>query len=178
MSWETDLFELFDDLEQQADGMFQVEREVEVADRTRAEYASVSLASRLMATVGSEVVLRVQGIGVLQGTLQRVAADWCLLSAATGQEWIVRLAAIDQVRGAAERSVPELAWSPVTRLSFGSALRHVSEKHAACLIALTDGGRHEAHLARVGQDFVEAVIGRDSTVLFPFTGIAAVQERA
>ena len=177
MSWETDLFELFDDLEQQADGMFQVEREVEVADRTRAEYASVSLASRLMATVGSEVVLRVQGIGVLQGTLQRVAADWCLVQAAR-QEWIVRLAAIDQVRGAAERSVPEVAWSPVTRLGFGSALRHVSENHGACLIALTDGSRHEAQLTRVGQDFVEAVIGRDSTVLFPFAGIAAVQERA
>ena len=176
MSWESHLFDLFDDLEQQADGIFQVEREAEVAERSRAEYAAVSLASRLMATVGGEVVLRVRGIGVLQGTLQRVAADWCLV-VASRQVWIVRVAAIDQIRGAADRSVPELAWSPVAKLGFGSALRHLSEQHQACLITLVDGTRHEAQLTRVGQDFVEATVGRDTGALFPFAGIAAVQER-
>jgi hypothetical protein len=176
MSWERHFFELFDDLEQQAEGMFQVEREIEVADRARAEYAGVTLASRLMASVGSEVVLRVQGIGVLQGTLQRVASDWCLVI--TGlQEWIVRLAAIDQVRGASERSTPEAAWSPVAKLGFGSVLRHLAERHSSCLMVLVDGTRHEAHVTRVGQDFVEATIGRDATALYTFAGIAAVQER-
>lgn len=176
MSWEKHFFELFDDLEQQADGMFQVEREAEIAERSRAEYAAVTLASRLMASVDADVVLRVQGIGVLQGTIQRVAADWLLLLAGR-QEWIVRLAAIEQVRGANERSVPEAAWSPVARLGFGSALRHVSQQHQSCLLVLVDGTRHETQVARVGRDFVEVALGRESTALFPFAGIAAVQER-
>jgi len=176
MSWEKHFFELFDDLEQQADGMFQVEREAEVAERSRAEYAVVTLASRLMASVNAEVVLRVRGIGVLQGSIQRVAMDWLLLMAGR-QEWIVRLEAIEQVRGASDRSVPEAAWSPVAKLGFGSALRHVSQKHQGCLVVLVDGTRLEAQVSRVGADFVEVAMGRESTALFPFTGIAAVQER-
>ena len=176
MSWEKHLFELFDDLEQQADGMFQLEREAEVAERSRAEYAVVTLASRLMASLDTEVVLRVQGIGVVQGHIQRVTSDWLLLVAGP-QEWIVRMAAVEQVRGASDRSVPEAAWSPVARLGFGSALRHVSQKHQACLMVLVDGTRLEAQVRRVGADFVEVSMGREATALFPFTGIAAVQER-
>lgn len=176
MSWEQHLFDLFDDLEQQADSMFQVERELEVAERSRTEYAGVTLASRLMASVGTEVVLCVQGIGVLQGTLQRVAVDWLLLIAGR-QEWIVRLAAVDQVRGASDRSLPEEAWSPIAQLGFGSALRHVADKHQSCLVVLVDGTRHEAQVSRVGQDFVEVQLGAESTALVPFSGIAALQER-
>lgn len=176
MSWERHFFELFDDLESQAEGMFQAERAAEVADRSRAEYGTITLASRLMASLDAEVVLRVQGIGVLQGTLRRVAADWCLLVAGM-QEWVVRLAAVDQVRGASDRSVPEAAWSPVAKLGFGSVLRHLSEGHASCLLVLVDGTRHETHIQRVGHDFVETSVGASATALFPLTGIAAVQER-
>jgi hypothetical protein len=176
MSWEKHFFELFDDLEQQAEGMFQAERAAEVADRSRAEYGSVTLASRLMASLGTDVVLRIQGIGVLQGTVRRVAADWCLLVAGM-QEWIVRLAAVDQVRGASDRSMAEAAWSPVAKLGFASVLRHLSEGHTSCLLCLVDGTRHETHILRVGQDFVEANIGANATALFPLSGIAAVQER-
>lgn len=177
MSWEQHFFDLFDDLEQQADAMFRADREVEVAERARAEYAGVTLASRLMASVGDELVLRVQGIGVLQGTLRRVAADWLLLAAGP-QEWIVRVAAVDQVRGASERSLPEEAWSPVSRLGFGSALRHVADRQQPCLLVLVDGTRHEARVSRVGQDFAEVALGRETTALVPFTAIAALQERA
>ena len=57
MSWEAELFTFLDDLEQQAEALYDAERSVELADRSRAEYHHVSLASRLMASVGHEVVL-------------------------------------------------------------------------------------------------------------------------
>src|SRR5688572_14496837 len=59
--WEERLFTLFDDLEQQAEAAFAAERDIEVADRALAEYAQVGMATRLMASVGREVVLRLSG---------------------------------------------------------------------------------------------------------------------
>ena len=53
MAWEEELFAVLDDLEQQAEALYDAEREVDLADRSRAEYQQVTLASRLMATVGS-----------------------------------------------------------------------------------------------------------------------------
>ena len=46
-------FALFDDLEQQAESLYAEERDLELADRTRAEYSAVTLASRLMASLGT-----------------------------------------------------------------------------------------------------------------------------
>ena len=81
------------------------------------------------------------------------------------------------VHGASPRSVPEVAWSPVTRLGLGSALRRLADAGERCLVHLVDGGRYEVMLTRVGQDFVEgsAVGGRH--VLVAFSALAAVQSR-
>ena len=114
MTWEEELFALFDDLEGQAEALYDAERQAELADRSRAEYQQVTLAARLMASVGAPIGLDVLGIGLIDGTLDRVAAGWCLLSGA-GQDWIVRLDAVAAVHGASERAVPEVAWSPLTR---------------------------------------------------------------
>lgn len=176
-SWEEQLFALFDDLEGQAEALYDAEREAEVADRSRAEYQQVSLASRLMASVDREVALEVSGVGALHGRLVRVGAGWCLL-AARAQEWIVPLAAVVVVREASERSVPEVAWSPLTRLGLGSALRRLAEAGERCLVHLDDGSRHEVRLARVGADFVEAVGEHGGPVLVAFARLAAVQSRA
>ena len=46
MSWEHELFALFDDLEGQASALWEVDRDAELADRARAEYATVTLASQ------------------------------------------------------------------------------------------------------------------------------------
>lgn len=176
MTWEEQLFDLFDDLEGQAEGLFHAEREAELADRSRSAYAEVTLASRLMASVGADVVVTVQGMGPVRGTLQRVNAECCLLSAGV-QEWVVPLAAIAQVRGASERSVPEAAWSPITKLGLGSVLRRIADERQPCLVYLVDGKRLEVRLTRVGRDFVEAAVGTADQVLLAFTAIAAVQRR-
>ncbi len=52
MAWEEGCSTVLDDLEQQAEAIYDAERSLELADRARAAYADVSLASRLMAATG------------------------------------------------------------------------------------------------------------------------------
>ena len=179
MGWDEDLFALLDDLEHQAEALYDDERAPELADRTRAEYQQVTLVSRLMASVGTDVTLDVRGVGPVAGRLERVAAGWCLVG--TGSmgvhDWIVALPALTRVLGASERSVPELAWSPLTRLSLGSALRRLAESGERCVLHLLDGSRHDGVVRRVGQDFAELVDSGGRHVLVAFSGLAAVQSR-
>ena len=174
VTWEEQLFSVLDDLEQQAEALYDFERDLELADRSRSEYAQVTLASRLMASLNAELTLELRGVGRVSGILQRVGTGWCLLHS-SDQDWIVRTGAIKGVHDASPRSVPELAWSPVTRLGLGSALRRVADAGERCLVHLADGGRHDVALARVGQDFVEVAAASGRPMLVPFAAISAVQ---
>lgn len=179
MRWEEQLFALFDDLESQADSIFQAEREVELADRVRAEYQRVDLDSRLMASLDREIAVGVQGVGQVRGVVQRVGPGWLLVQG-PGQDWVVRTAAVLSVEGASERSVPAEAWSPIHRLGLGSALRRIADAGERCVVHLVDGSRYDVTLARVGQDFVEAVSGEGRSsrvVLIAHAALAAVQSR-
>lgn len=178
MGWEDDLFALFDDLEDQASALYAADRKVELADRSRAEYQQVTLASRLMASIGTTVTLGVEGIGSVSGIIERVAESWLLVSAGD-QDWVINLGAVGKVEGASVRSVPDVAWSPLTRLSLGSALRRISETGEPCILHLRDGSRHDGVLRRVGGDFCELVEGEERrTLLVAFEGLAAAQSRA
>ena len=173
MTWEEQLFAYFDDLEQQAEGVFGLERDLEVAERAAAEYAVVTAASRLMASVGGEVALQVQGLGRVEGCLSRVADGWCLVRS-SAQSWIVRLDAVISIRGASPWSVPEEAWPVTGRLGFGSAIRGLAEAGEACRVVLLDGTRYDARVVRVGKDFVELAQGDAlDGVLVRLTMIAA-----
>lgn len=176
MTWEDDLFSLLDDLEQQAEALYDQERGADLADRSRSEYAAVTLASRLMASVDAEVALDVRGVGRVAGVLQRVGPDWCLVSG-SGQDWVLRTGAVDLVRGASDRSVPEVAWSPVARLGLASALRRIADAGERCLVHTVAGAAYELVLVRVGADFVEARGADGRPVLVPYEGLAAVQRR-
>ena len=92
------------------------------------------------------------------------------------QDWVVRLAAVTGVEGTSERSVPEVAWSPVSRLGIGSALRRLADAGAPCLHGV-DGSIRDGRLSRVGSDFVEAEVGEGRVVLLASDAIAAVQSR-
>lgn len=175
MPWEEELFAVLDDLEGQAGAAFAAERELELADRTRAEYAAVTLASRLNASLQRPVSLQVHGVGRVSGELVRVGAGWCLVCGGA-QEWVVALPAVAAVEGASERSVPEEAVSPVARLGLGSALRRLAESGERCVLHGRDGTAHDAVVVRVGADFVEVRTGR-RWLLLAFAGIAAVQRR-
>lgn len=179
MTWEEQLFGVLDDLEQQADQLFAAERDAELPDRSRSAYAEVGLAARLMASVERDLVVHVTGVGPVRGRLDRVASGWCLL-AEPGQDWIVSLSAIGAVEGADRRAVPEVAWSPLTRLGLGSALRRLADAGERCVVRRTDGAAHDGVLERVGHDFVEVREGEADAArltLVAFSALAAVQSR-
>ncbi|RYB93020.1 hypothetical protein EUA93_00810 [Nocardioides oleivorans] len=176
MSWEHELFALFDDLEGQASAAWEEEREAELADRARSEYAAITLASRLMASRGASVVVDLPHVGRLEGRLARVGEGWFLLSG-RGQDWVVPLRAVAGVRGVSERSVPDVAWSPVDRLGLRSALRRIADAGDRCLVHLLDGARHEAYVVRVGADFAECRDAAGAAFLVPYDALVAVQRR-
>ena len=113
----------------------------------------------------------------MSGRLARVGTGWCLLQR-PGQEWLVRLDAVAAVRGASDRAVPELAWPAVAKLGLGAALRRLADVGEVCSVHLTEGGRVDGRLQRVGADFAEVAAGEAGrTVLIPFGRFAAVQSR-
>ena len=168
-----ELFGMLDDLEAQAQAAYAAEREAELRDRSAAEYQQVTLAARLMASVGDDVALEVLGIGRLRGELGRVAGGWLLLRSGL-HEWVVRQEAVASVGGASARAVPEVAWPAVARLGLASPLRRLSDAGAECVLHLVDGARRDGVVRRVGADFVELRGG----VLVAFSALAAVQSRA
>jgi hypothetical protein len=175
-SWDEQLFALFDDLEGQASALYDLERDAELADRSRAVYHHVTLDSRLMASAGDRLVLTVAGVGRVEGELQRMGSGWCLVSG-HAQDWILRTACIQVVHGASDRSVPEIAWSPLHKLGVSSALRRLADSQVRCVVRLAGGGQHEAVVRRVGADFVEIGTPSDERVLIAYDAISAVQSR-
>ncbi len=176
MGWDEELFAVLDELEQQAEALYDADRDAEVADRTRAEYGAVTLASRLMASLDADVSLDVTGVGRLTGTLRRVASGWLLLESA-GSEWVVLLTPVVAVAGVSPRSVPEVAWSPVTRLGVTSALRRLADAGERCVVHRVDGGRSDGVVRRVGKDFCEVEVAPGRVELLAFGALAAVQSR-
>jgi hypothetical protein len=177
VGWEEELFGYLEDLEGQAAALYDAERAPELADRSRAEYQQVTLASRLMASVDRELTLDLLGVGAVTGRLTRVATGWCLL-AGPGQDWVVRLDAVAAAHGASDRAVPELAWTPVTRLGLAGALRRLAESGEPCSLHLVDARRYDGALLRVGRDFVEVATGETGrVVLVAFGQLTAVQSR-
>ncbi len=154
--WEERLLAMFDDLEQQAEGLALTARDAEVAELGRAEYAQVELAARLHGSAGERVGLAVIGIGRMEATLVRAGPDWCLVDDGA-HEWLVRLPAVLRVRGLGERAVDARHRSIGARLSFGSVLRGVAEEGAPVLVHLLDGETERAVVRRVGADFLEVV---------------------
>lgn len=177
MSWERDLFAVLDDLEGQATAVFEAEREAELVDRARAAYVEVTLASRLMASVGEPIAVDLHSLGRLEGALRRVGEGWFHLRGG-GHDWVVPLRHVVAVRGASPRSVPELAWSPVSRLGLRSALRRLADSAARCQLCLVDGSRTEARVVRVGADFMEVATAGEELVLVPLDAVVALRSRA
>jgi hypothetical protein len=177
MRWDERLGDLFDDLEQQAEGLALADRDAEVAEQSRAEYARVELAGRLHASVGRRLRATVTGVGPVEAGLARAGTGWCLLEVGR-QEWIVPLAAIGSVRGLADRVTPAEARPFTSRLGLSSALRSVSAARVEAVVHSRDGSVTRGVLDRVGADFVEVRVddGRSGYVeTMPFHGLAAVR---
>lgn len=180
MRWDDRLGDFFEDLEQQADGLALSQRDAEVAELARADFAQVDLAARLHASIGHTLLLEVEGLGVLDGVLTRVGSGWCLLGSGP-QEWLVRLAATASLRGLAERGVPAQARPVTARLGLGSALRRIAEAQVEVVLHRVDGTATRGRLVRVGADFLDirrdadGAGPADSVQTVPFSAVAAVR---
>lgn len=181
MSWAGRLIDLFEDLEQQAAGLALQARDAEVAELGRAQYAEVDLLGRLHATLGRSVRLELRGAGGVTGRLLRVGRGWALVAPAApaGQEWLVNVEAMLEAGGLSARATVEAARGLATKVSIGSAVRHLAEGRDPVAVALVDGSTRRGRLGRVGADFME--LGRDDgtatgdVAVLPFTAIAVLR---
>ncbi|MFP5253196.1 MAG: hypothetical protein ACLGH4_05320 [Actinomycetes bacterium] len=173
--WEERLLGVFDDLEQQAEGLALAERDARVADLARAGYAEVDLLSRLRGSLGVLLHLRLAGAVGLSGTVLRVGTDWLLLDDGR-HEWLVPTQALEEVRGLPDRAVADSARPITARLGLGSVLRSLASDALPVLVHRRDGQVVRGLVRRVGADFVELqgdeVAG---LAVVPWPAIAAVR---
>jgi hypothetical protein len=172
--WEQRLLALFDDLELQAEGLALAERDGEVSELARAEYATLALTDRLHGNLGARLTLGL-GPATVEGVTRQVGSDWLLLEEA-GHEWVIRLAAVGSVRGLTERALGAAARPLTARLGIGSVLRRLAEAGDEVVVQSLHGDRQRGVLGRVGADFVElgGPVGRPTDVL-PFTAFAGIR---
>ena len=175
-TWERSVLALLDDLEQQAEGLHLVERDLEVADRVETEYAGVTLAGRWHASVGLDVRLRLLGGLQVRGDLARVGRDWLLLTD-RGTEWVVPMAAVFSAAGLSPRATAEETWSVLDRLGLRSVLRGLARSGVECVVHAADGDRVTGRVGRVGADFVELRVGDGDVHVVPTRGLSALQSR-
>jgi hypothetical protein len=179
MGWEESMFALFDDLEQQAEGLHLAGRDADVADLRIAEYSRISLAARLHASLGLDLRVRLVGGDVVRGRLARVGEDWLLLVEGSA-EWIVRHQGVVTVNGLSSRADSEETWSVIDRLTLRAVLRHLSYENEPCLVHFIDDQRIEGRIGRVGGNFFELHVGEGSersVQVVPVGPVAALKGR-
>ncbi|QNN53606.1 hypothetical protein [Nocardioides mesophilus] len=178
MRWEERLLAVFDDLEQQADGLALAVRDAEVPELARAAYAEVDLASRLHASVGHPLTLTVAGVGEVAGELLRAGRGWCLVGRGAGT-WVVRTEGIVAVRGLSEQALGGDHRQLPARLGLGSMLRSLAEATVPVAAYAFDASVHTGRVRRVGADFFELWEPATTDVagwrLVPFHAISALR---
>ncbi len=150
MRWQ----ELFADLEARARSLEQVDLELEIADRTRAEVGKIQLVNRLRFALGATVRLHVQSVGLVEGRLEQVGRGWLLVT--TPADVVVTLAAVGAVFDLSATAVSPAGLSPVaSMLSLTAALRAIAIDRSTVTVRLCDGGSYCGTPDRVGTDFLD-----------------------
>ena len=153
MRWER----LFEELDAGFDAEAAVERDAEVADRTRRERAQIALYSRLLANVGRGAIsLRLPGAPgprVIVGTPTDVGPDWLLLVDSADQSVLVPLAAVRSITGL--RPGAQEATLVGRRFTLGGALRGISRDRAVVDLVDVDGLVLTGTIDAVGADHLD-----------------------
>jgi hypothetical protein len=181
MRWE----QLFEDLASQLEHMSQAERDSEIADRTRAELARVSILDRLRASVGRNITCALSEGGVVRGRLDRVGADFVLLTQAHG-ETLVPLSAMALLEGVGQGAVSaDVAGRVVSRLGLAAVLRSLARDRSTVRLRIGGDRVLVGTVQRVGSDFLELAVHdaeespRRGTVratpLVPLEGLVSVE---
>lgn len=179
MRWER----LFADLEVEAAGLDLAERDSEIAERTRAEQATVHLADRLRAAVGAPLTLHVKGAGTIPGQLEQVSSCWLLLSTATSVEWLVAWPAVMSVAGLRSRAAVAPT-SALERLGWPATWRVLARDRGLVHVVRSDGSTVDGVPERAGADYVELrreggleIGSRGDLELVPYAAVAGVRYR-
>lgn len=151
---------LFADLSAEFDAAAEADIEAEIADRTRGERARLRLVDRLRGSADLPVDLGVLGVGVITGVLRGVGPDWCLLQSAGG-DYVVRLAAVLEVRGlAAYSAAPGSEGAVAARFSLAAVVRRLARDRAVVSLIRVDGGVLTGTVEFAGADMLELAYGR------------------
>lgn len=180
MTWER----LFRELDHEWEGAVDAQLQAEVAERTRAELGRLMLLERLRGSVGHRLRLGTVA-GWVTGELVRVAAD-CLLLERGSVELLVPVAAVSDVEGLGQRSVPDDQVGEVQRrLGMASLLRRVARDRAAVTVVRAATPDLHGTPVLVGADFLELAVhdrgeaARARTVstrlVVPFAAISVVR---
>lgn len=146
---------MFADLEAQIDASERVDREAEIADRSRRENALISLFDRCRAAVGARVTLHVIGAGPVSGRMSVVSGGWVVVSDLS-HETLVPLPALVGVSGLPHHSAaPGTAGILASRLGLTSAMRGLARDRAGLSVTLVDASVLHGTIDRVGRDYLE-----------------------
>lgn len=172
---------LFADLESQLAAAGQAGLEAEAAERTRSEYADLTLVGRLGGQLGRTLDVRAAGIG-FSGILRHIGRGWILLEEEAGQA-LISLAGVAWIGGLDRYALS--AGARRSALGLGSALRGLSRERADVAVYLdgaADAGQVlRGRLERVGGDFFELSAaradGHRSGLVIRTAAVAAVRAR-
>ncbi|MQA77108.1 MAG: hypothetical protein GEV10_01265 [Streptosporangiales bacterium] len=181
MRWER----LFADLETELAAAEAAERDVEVAERTRAEVAKLRLVDRLRVAGEASLTVELAGVGSWAGRVVDTGPDWVLLRGDPRGDALVALDAVRTVSGLPPRSaVPGSEGRVAERFRIGAVLRGVARDRAGVQVWVRDGRTHAGTVDRVGADYLELaehepdLPRRTAAVrgvcLVPFAALAAV----
>jgi hypothetical protein len=150
---------LFTDFEAELDAVADAEFVVEVADRTRREFAAVHLTDRLRAAVKRQLAVAVDVGGGLTvaGVLSEVGPDWMMLSTEIGGARIL----IPTEAVLMLRNLPPIAYAAgsegivAERFDVRMVLRRLARDRAVAAVVLRSGETVQGTLDRVGADFLD-----------------------
>lgn len=181
MRWDA----LFDDIEGRFEAEERLDRDAEIADRTRHERGAIALLTRVAAHQGSLRARLVNGSAV-EGTVADLGSDWLLLrSPDERRELLVPLRAVLAIEGLGPRSALARA---ARRFPLRSALRGIARDRTPIRLHDLSGNVTTGTLDVVGADFVDVAshaldeARRTPNVLahvtIPLAAIALVEGRA
>ena len=152
-----------------------LERDAEVAERTRIERSSISLADRLRGAHDT-VELATLGEGRRAGHVSEVGDGWVLLSSGPhgervpSSEHLVVLSSVVAVRGLGRA----VGVAPGWLRPLGSVLRGWCRDRTAVSVLTTDGAVVAGMASAAYADHLELSSGDGATVVVPFAAMAVV----
>jgi len=168
---------LFGDLEAQMAAERRAEAAADLAERTRAERATVRLADRIRASVGTRVRVflgdpLVRSEAVVEGQVHDAAPEWFVMRDDTGAVVVITTRAVRAVRGLAHHAAPPPG-RVESRLGLGHVLRRLARDRAGVQV-LGDAGLMSGRIEAVGADHLD-LTDEGRLWVVPFDALAYVR---